>query len=122
LSKRERQIMDIVYRLGKATVADVEAGLPDTPGNSTVRKLLSILERKGLLRHEGERGGRYLFFPIVPVDEASESALDHVVSTFFQGSATRAAIAMLKRSEDDLSESEAEALLRLVKNAKEKGR
>jgi predicted transcriptional regulator len=121
-SRRERQIMDIIYRLGTATAAEVAESLPDSPGNSAVRKLLSILEDKGFLRHERGDKNRYVYSPTIPPDEASRSALDHMLQTFFEGSAARAAIAMLKQSESDVSDDDREAILRLIDSAKKHGR
>lgn len=122
LSRRERQIMDIVYRLGKATAAEVTESLPDSPGNSTVRKLLSILEEKRFLRHERGDNNRYVFSPTIPAEVASQSALEHTLETFFKGSAARAAIALLKRSETDVSEEERQAILQLIDSARKQGR
>ena len=85
LSRRERQIMDVVYTQGRATVAEVRAQLADAPSYSAVRALLRILEEKGHLRHEQE-GNRYVFVPTVPPERASKSALRHVLETFFDGS------------------------------------
>lgn len=122
LSRRERQIMNVVYRLGRATAAEVAEALPDRPGNSTVRKLLSILEEKGFLCHERAEGNRFLYLPTIPPEEARSSALDQVIETFFKGSATRAAIALLKRSETDVDDEDREVLQRLIDTARRGGR
>lgn len=122
LSRRERQIMDIIYRLGTATAAEVAESLPDSPGNSTVRKLLTILEEKGFLRHEQGGNNRYMYSPTIPPEEASQSALDHMLQTFFEGSATRAAIALLKRTESDVSDDTRDVILRLIDSARRQGR
>ncbi len=103
LSRRERQIMDIVYKRGAACAADIVSELPDKPGCSTVRKLMSILEDKGFLYHEREENNRYLHHPAIPADKAREFALTHIPDTFFKGSAGRAAIALLKKSDADIS-------------------
>jgi predicted transcriptional regulator len=116
LSKRERQIMDVVYRLGRATAADVRAGLADPPTYTTVRGLLRILEAKGQLRHE-EEGTRYVYRPATPRDEAGASHLAHVVRTFFDGSAARAMAALLG-AESEVSDAELDRLARLVEEAR----
>lgn len=122
LSRRERQIMDIVYRLGAATAAEVAAQLPDSPGNSTVRKLMAILEEKGLLGHRPGDNNRFLYSPTIPADEASRTMLDHLLETFFKGSAPRAAIALLKRSEAELSDDDRDALQQLIDASRCTGR
>lgn len=85
LSRRERQIMDIVYRRGRATAAEVMSDLPDPPTNDAVRAAIRLLEAKGHLMHE-EDGPRYVYLPTVPREAARQSALRHLVSTFFNGS------------------------------------
>jgi predicted transcriptional regulator len=119
LSRRERQIMDVVYRLGRASVADVLERLPDPPSYSAVRAMLRILEEKGHLRHEQD-GPRYLYLPTVPRETAKESALKHLLRTFFGGSTTAAVAALLDLSEDHLSEAELDRLSRLIENARER--
>src|SRR5690349_12580974 len=89
LSRRERQIMDVIYRRGQATVAEVLEELPDPPSYSAVRALVRVLEEKGHLRHE-ERGPRYVFIPTVPREAARRSALKQLVQTFFEGSTEQA--------------------------------
>lgn len=119
LSRRERQIMDIVYARGQATAADVAAALPDPPSYSAVRALLRILEQKGHLRHESA-GLRYVFIPTVPRERARRSALKNLVRTFFEGSATQAAAALLdstKLSDDDVKRLEA-----IIEKARQEGR
>src|SRR5687768_14610892 len=93
LSRRERQIMDAIYQVGKATVAEVIERMPDPPSYSAVRAMLGILEEKGVLRHEQD-GARYIYLPTVPREKASKSALKNLVTTFFNGS-PRDAIAAL---------------------------
>ena len=117
LSRRERQIMDILYRDGKATVADVLAGLPDPPSYSAVRAMLRILEEKGHLRHEQD-GPRYVFIPTVKRDTAQRSALKHVVNTFFGGSASQVMAALFEISPRELDDEELVRLRRLVDEAK----
>src|SRR3954469_12868431 len=89
LSRRERQIMDVIYRRGQATAAEVLEDMPDPPSYSAVRAMLRLLEEKGHVRHEQD-GPRYVFLPTLHRDRASRSALTHVVRTFFDGSATEA--------------------------------
>ena len=88
LSRRERQIMDVVYRLGRATAAEVQEGLPDPPSYSAVRALLRVLEEKGHLRHEQD-GPRNVYVPTVPRDAARSSAVRALLETFFGGSRAR---------------------------------
>jgi len=94
LSRRERQIMDIVYRVGRATVGEVMAELSGEPAYSTVRAQLRVLEEKGQLRHE-EHGLRYVYIPAIPRHTVRQSALKHLVDTFFEGSAEKVVAALL---------------------------
>lgn len=119
MSRRERQIMDIIYRLGRATVAEVMEKLVDPPSYSAVRTTLRILEEKGHLRHEQD-GPRYVFFPTVNRQRASRSALSHLVQTFFNGSTEEAVATLL--SEGELGHAEKARLLRLIEQAKVEGR
>ena len=121
LSRRERQIMDVVYRLGKATVTDVLERLPDPPSYSAVRALMRILEEKGHLSHEQD-GPRYVYLPTVPRDAAQASALSHLVRTFFGGSAEAAVAALLDLPEHGMSEGELTRLSRLIDDARGQGR
>ena len=121
LSRRERQIMDVVYRLGKATVTDVLERLPDPPSYSAVRALMRILEEKGHLSHEQD-GPRYVYLPTVPRDAAQASALSHMVRTFFGGSAEAAVAALLDLPEHGMSEGELSRLSRLIDEARGQGR
>jgi len=121
LSRRERQIMDILYRLGSATAAEIREDLPDAPSYSAVRSLLRILEDKGHLRHQYD-GPRYVFTPIVSRPTAQKSALRQMVRTFFDGSATQAVAALLDMSASDLTDDELEQLGRLVEQAKGEGK
>ena len=121
LSRRERQILDILYRAGKATAAEVHAALPDRPSYSAVRASLRILEQKGHARHE-EQGPRYLFAPTVPRHKARQSALRHLLDTFFQGSAEQAVAALLDGDASWLSEQELARLADLIERARKEGR
>ena len=120
-SRRERQIMDVIYRLENATAAEVMKDLPDPPGYSTVRTLLGVLERKGHLRHE-RKGHHYVYFPTTPREAASNSMLEHVMDTFFDGSASRVLSAVLDISDAGLNEDEYKKILSIIHKAKEAGR
>jgi predicted transcriptional regulator len=121
LSRRERQILDVVYRRGRASAADVTAELPDAPTYTTVRGLLRILEEKGHLRHD-EDGGRYIYFPSTPREDAGASQLQHVVRTFFDGSASKAMAAFLGSTRGALSDEELARLRAIVENAGASGK
>jgi predicted transcriptional regulator len=118
LGKRERQIMEVVYRRGRATAAEVLADLPDPPSYSSVRAMLRYLEDKGHLRHEQD-GPRYAYLPTAPADEVRGSALAHVVRTFFDGSVSTAVAALLESK--PLSRREYERLSRLLDAAVQTG-
>ena len=117
LSRRERQIMDVLYRAGRATAAEVQAGVPSPPGYSAVRTLLRILEEKGHVRHEQD-GPRYVYIPTVGRDKAKRSALTHVVNTFFDGSASQVMAALFELSPRDLADEEIVRLRELIDHAK----
>ena len=121
LSRRERQIMDVIYRLGRATAAEVHDALPDRPSYSTIRALLRVLETKGHLHH-AEDGPRYVYSPTVPRERARESALRQVVTTFFDGSTEAAVAALLDISAARLSDTELNRLTGLIAQAKKEGR
>ena len=121
LSRRERQIMDVLYRKGSATAAEVLENMPDPPGYSAVRALLRILEQKGHIRHE-ELEGRYVFMPTVARDKAKRSAIRHLVTTFFDGSSEEAVAALLDASASKLSDSELDRLQDLIDKARKGGR
>ncbi|MDQ3522498.1 MAG: BlaI/MecI/CopY family transcriptional regulator [Gemmatimonadota bacterium] len=118
LSRRERQIMDVIYHLGKAGVAEVLERLPDPPSYSAVRAMLRILEEKGHLKHEQD-GPRYVYVPTTPRDEARESALKHLVRTFFNNSTESAVAALLELPERGLSDAELDRLSRLIEQARQ---
>ena len=121
LSRRERQIMDSIYRRGKATAAEVLSDLPDPPSYSAVRTMLRLLEDKGHLVHEQD-GPRYVYVPTVARENARLSALQHLVSTFFNGSAEQAMAALLEISDADLSDEQLERLQQMIENARGEGR
>jgi predicted transcriptional regulator len=121
LSRRERQIMDVLYQRGKATAAEVQEGLPDPPSYSAVRALLRILEDKGHVRHEQD-GARYVFTPRMHRDKAKRSAIRHLMETFFEGSPEQAVAALLDVSSSKLSEEELNRLAKLIDNAREENK
>lgn len=121
LSRRERQIMDILYRRGSATAAEIREDLPEAPSYSAVRAMLRILEEKGHLKHHAD-GPRYIFTPVVSRPAAQKSALKQMVRTFFDGSATQAVAALLDMSARNLSDDELEHLGKLVDRAKGEGK
>src|SRR5215467_12787530 len=121
LSRRERQIMDVLYRRESATAAEVMENLPDAPGYSAVRALLRILEQKGHIRHE-ERAGKYVFMPTMRRDQAKRSALRHLVQTFFDGSAEDAVAALLDTKSSKLTEQELDRLQTLIDKVRKGGK
>ena len=121
LSRRERQIMDVVYERGRASAAEVREGLPDPPGYSAVRALLRVLEEKGHLEHEQE-GPRYVYSPTIPRERASESALRRIVRTFFDDSTGKAVAALLDLGARDLTASELDRLSAMIEEARREGR
>ncbi len=121
LTGRERQIMNIVYRRRRVTVAEVLDRLPDPPSYSAVRALMRILEEKGHLRHVQD-GPRYVFSPTVPRHQARRSALSQVVQTFFDGSAEDAVAALIDLPHSPLTEDDLARLSRLIDTARKEGR
>jgi predicted transcriptional regulator len=121
LSRRERQIMDSVYRRGKATAAEVLSDLPEPPSYSAVRTMLRLLEDKGHLKHEQD-GPRYVYVPTVARENARVNALRHLVSTFFNGSAEQAMAALLEISDSELSRAELDRMQQLIEQARDEGR
>ena len=119
LSRRERQILDILYARGSATAAEVKDSLPDPPSYSAVRALLRILEEKGHARHETE-GTRYVYLPSVPRESARTSALSRIVQTFFDGSAAQAAAALVDSG--SLSDDDLTRLSEMIERARKEGR
>ncbi len=113
--------MDVIYRLGHCTAAEVMEALPDPPSYSTVRTLLGVLERKGHLQHV-RRGYHYVYSPVTPKERARESMLEHVMDTFFEGSATEMVSAVLDISDSDLSDDDYRQILDLVEEARKEGR
>jgi predicted transcriptional regulator len=121
LSRREREIMEVVYRLGGATAAQIAEELPDPPSYSAVRALLTILEEKGHLTHENQ-ANRYLYRPTVPADRAQRRALQDVVRTFFSGSPKEAVVALLDDAGRELSAEDLAELRALIDQAIKQGR
>lgn len=121
LSRRERQIMDALYRLGPSSVAEVMEAIDDPPSYSAVRATLRVLEEKGHVNHE-EDGPRYLYRPAVAQEAARSAALDHVVDTFFDGSAEQALVALLRRSDLELTDAQARRLSDEIRRARREGR
>ena len=117
LSRRERQIMDILYQLGRATAGDLIRALPGEPSDSTVRTQLRVLESKGHVRHEAE-GQKYIYFPVVPRRVVRKSALKHVMNTFFDGSAEKVVAALLGPDGGKLTEAELDRIAQLVEKAR----
>jgi len=117
LSRRERQIMDVIFKKRAATVAEVREAMPDPPSYSSVRALLRILEDKGLLKHK-QQGPRYLYQPTVRRDRARTSALKHLVHTFYDNSIEQVVAALMDMSGSDMSEEEYEQLSRMIERAK----
>src|SRR5436190_8937923 len=120
LSRRERQIIDILYRDGRATVAEVMENLPGDPSYSTVRTQLRVLEEKGHVRHEDD-GQRYVYSPAVPRGTVRRSALKHLVETFFDGSVEQTVAALLGSDAARLSEEELDRIAKLIAKARKEG-
>lgn len=121
LSRRERQIMDIIYRRSQATAAEVLEGLPDPPGYSAVRAMLRLLEQKGYVRHEQD-GPRYVFKPVLGRARARRTALKRMLQTFFDGSAGEAVAALLDLSGRKMSDEELDRLSKMIEEARKEGR
>ena len=119
LSRRERQIMDVLFALGQGTVSDVLERIPDPPSYSAVRAVLRTLEEKGCVRHE-EEGLHYVYLPAVPREKAKDSALGHLVRTFFDGSAEAAVVALV--SDAELSRAELDRLARIIDRKRKEGK
>lgn len=120
-SKREREMMDILYRHGSATAAEILTELAEPPSYSAVRTTLAVLERKGHLEHEID-GTRYVYRPTVPATQARQGALDHLLTTFFAGSPAGVVSTLLEQRAQDLSSAELDHLAGLIEQARKDGR
>jgi len=120
LSKRESQIMEVIYASGKATANDVHENIDDAPSYSTIRALLRILLDKGHLKYEKE-GLRYVYYPTCPREVASSSALKKIITTFFEGSIEKTVAALLDNSDKQLSKAQLDAMAEMIDQARSKG-
>ena len=120
LTRRERQIMDVVYQFGKASAVEIVEHLPGEHKNATIRTLLGVLEDKGYLRHDRVKG-KYIYYPTIPAQKAARAALNRVLETFFKGSEASAVISILKKSDAKLTEEDIEMILDLIKKSREEG-
>ena len=121
LSRRERQIMEILYQRGKGSASEVREAMPDAPGYSAVRAMLRVLEEKGHVRHQAE-GLKYVYIPTVPRDKAKRSAVKHVLDTFFGGSPEQIVAALLDVSATRLTPEELDRMAELIERAKREGK
>ena len=121
LSRRERQIMDIIYRKGEASASEVRNALNDPPSYSSVRTIMRVLENKGYLRHK-ERDLKYVYMPIISQTKAKHTALQHLIKTFFNGSPEKVVAAILDNGDIELSEEELERIAALIEQAKREGK
>jgi predicted transcriptional regulator len=121
LGRRERQILDVIYRLGEASVAEVLEHIPDPPAYDSVRTMIRVLESKGFLRHR-RQGTKYIYRPTQSHESASRSAVAHMMKTFFRDSASETMAAIFDVSGDNLDDEEFERLEKLIEKAKKEGR
>jgi predicted transcriptional regulator len=121
LSRRERQIMDAIYRLGTPTVIEIRNEIQDPPSGNALRTLLSILEQKGHIRHM-EDGPRYVYEPVIPRNEMAVTSLQNVLRTFFEGSLESAVSTLLDQEETHLTEEQLDRILKMIERAKGEGR
>ena len=121
LSRRERQIMDVLYERGRASAAEVLESMPSPPSYSAVRAMLRVLEDKGHVVHEQE-GSRYIYLPSVPGEKVRDRALMRVVRTLFAGSAEHAVAALIEISRGDLDDAQLERMSKLIEDARKEGR
>jgi len=120
-SRREREIMEALYRLGKASAAEIRKQLPDPPGYTAIRTLLSILEKKGHVRHESD-GTRYIYAPRVAREQMGRRALNSLLRTFFENSVEQAVTAMVTSADADIPKEDLDRLARLIDKARREGR
>lgn len=121
LSRREREIMDVLYRTSSATAAEIHQAITDPPSYSAVRAMLRVLEEKGHIRHE-EKELRYVYFPVVSREKAKRSAVTHLLATFFEGSTEQAVATLLDLSARRLSEEELQRIAERIERARKEGR
>ncbi len=121
LSRRERQIMDILYQRGKASASEVREAMPDAPGYSAVRAMLRVLEEKGHVKHV-EEGLKYVYVPVVAREKAKKSAVKHVLDTFFAGSPEQIVAALLDVSSEKLTREELDRMADLIEKARREGK
>jgi BlaI family transcriptional regulator, penicillinase repressor len=121
LSRRERQIMDILYQRGKASASEVREGIEDAPGYSAVRAMLRVLEEKGHVKHQAE-GLKYVYVPTVTRDKAKRSAVKHVMETFFNGSPEQIVAALLDVASTRLTREELDRMSEMIEKAKKEGK
>ena len=121
LSRRERQIMNIIYQNGQATAVEIREQLPDPPSYSTVRALLAVLEKKGHLKHK-VKGPRYIYHPTLAREKIKHSALQNLMQTFFDNSTERVVAALMDISGSELSDEEFEKLTSLIEQARKEGK
>jgi BlaI family penicillinase repressor len=121
LSRREREIMDVLYQRGKASASEVREAMPEAPGYSAVRAMLRILEEKGHIRHEAD-GLRYVYAPTVPRDKAKRSAVKHLMSTFFNDSPEQIVAALLDVSATRLTPAELDRMAQMIDKARKEGK
>jgi BlaI family transcriptional regulator, penicillinase repressor len=121
LSRRERQIMDILYQRGKASASEVREAMEAAPGYSAVRAMLRVLEEKGHVKHQAE-GLKYVYVPVVARDKAKRSAVKHVMETFFNGSAEQIVAALLDVASTRLTRGELDRMAEMIEQAKKEGK
>jgi len=121
LSRRERQIMDVIYSRGKATAAEVLENMPSPPGYSAVRAMLRLLEEKGYVRHEQD-GPRYIYLPTLSRDKARQSAMKQMLQTFFDNSTEQAVAALIDMTRSKMTRGELDRLSQLIEKARKEGR
>jgi len=121
LSRRERQILDTLYRLGKASAADIREGLTDPPSYTAVRTHLAILQEKGHVKFESD-GTRYIYEPVVPRDEMAKSVIDGVLQTFFGGSIERVVSTLIDNEESKITQDQLDRLAQIIEEARREGR
>ncbi len=120
LSRRERQIMDAVYRLGRATAAEIRGAMDNPPTYTAIRTLLGILHEKGHVRYDSD-GTRYVYEPVIPKAEMGKTAIDGVLATFFDGSIERVVATLLDREESQVTQEQLDRLAALIDEARKEG-